>query len=266
MRSLSRIACISLLAAGMIPGFVIAQDPPALIVAPAKATMLVGETHMFRAVGKDGSMRHNVRWSVSPEHAATLIAQGDEVMVRANEPSSTVILTAYAEGDSSEATVEIRSGNALPLGTVKWSVPEIPGCKDKKIIPAVPRPGGPDIFVQEDCPQGTFVRAIMEDGRELWRRQISGPGAGLPAGLAAKATEEPAERLNLHATSVCDAVSSGMSKEETANLVTARQLRLEDKPRQSDTWTLEEEGFRCTISFDGKTGAVVKKKKTIVTD
>jgi hypothetical protein len=48
--------------------------------------------------------------------------------------------------------------------------------------------------------------------------------------------------------------------------VDGRDLRLEEKQRQSDSWALEERGFRCTILFDSSTGAVVKKKKTMVTD
>jgi len=31
-------------------------------------------------------------------------------------------------------------------------------------------------------------------------------------------------------------------------------------------WRIEEEGFRCAISFDAASGTVVKKKKTVVTD
>ncbi len=34
----------------------------------------------------------------------------------------------------------------------------------------------------------------------------------------------------------------------------------------SDKWEFEEEGSRCTISFDANTATVVKKKKTVVTD
>lgn len=256
--------CAVLLAGGGLAARAFAQAPLSLTVSPGKLAMLVGDTHMFRAVGKDGSMRHNVRWSISPEHAAILTPYGDEAMVQARQISSSILLTAYAEGDSAEATIEIKAGSSLPLGSVIWSVAEMPGCKDKKIIPAVPSAAGPDIYVQEDCPTGMWVRAITADGRELWRRNLGGPGAVIPPEVSAKM--ESSEHLNLHAKSVCDAVSSGMSKEEVSKLIASRNLSFEERQQQSVSWALEEEGYRCTISFDGKPATVVKKKKTIVTD
>lgn len=68
MPALSRAACILLLTATALSAR--AQNPPALSVSPGKASMVVGETRTFRAVGKDGRIRHNVRWSISPELAA----------------------------------------------------------------------------------------------------------------------------------------------------------------------------------------------------
>jgi hypothetical protein len=48
--------------------------------------------------------------------------------------------------------------------------------------------------------------------------------------------------------------------------VQERSLRLEEKERQTDNWVLEEPGFRCTIRFDSKSGTLMKKKKTLITD
>jgi len=264
------------LALGFLCARASAQDQPALVISPNKSNMLLGETHTFRAVGKDGRMRHNVRWAISPEHAAQISQSGDgsEVTVYARQLSSAVMLTAYAEGDSAEASIEIRPGNSLPMGSVIWSVAEMPGCLDKKIVPAVPSANGPDIYVREDCPQGTFVRALAADGRELWRRQIGPPNPNLAAELAAKAAGKAAskdkadsgEHLDPSATSVCDAVNPGMAKADVAQLAAARNLALGEKQQETDNWSIEEEGFHCAISFDGKTATVVKKKKTVVTD
>src|ERR1700724_4033342 len=122
MRKMTCAAVLALLALsmGMSGRLLFAQDAPALSVVPSKVTMLLGETHTFRAVGKDGRLRHNVRWNISPEHAAKLTVDNDEATVQAEEPSSTVLLTAYAEGDSSEASIEILSGPSLPTGTMMW--------------------------------------------------------------------------------------------------------------------------------------------------
>ena len=264
MRKLKCATVLSLLAVNMIGQLAFAQNSTALLVVPSKATMLVGDTHTFRAVGKDGRMRHNVRWSVSSGRAATLTTDGDEATLQANEPSSSLVLTAYAEGDFSEATLEIRSGTSLPIGTTKWSVTELPGCKTAKIIPAVPSAGGPDVYVQESCPDGTYVRSITEDGRELWRRRIDGPLAPLPPELKGK-EEAHVGHINLSAHSLCDDVSSGMTKDAVSKLAQDRSFRLEEKERESNNWVIEERNFRCNILFDNA-ATVVKKKKIIITD
>ena len=226
--------------------------------------MLLGETRSFRAVGKDGRMRHNVRWSISPEHAAMIAPQNDEVVVTAKEAFASVRLTAHAEGDSAEATIEIRDGKTLPAGTKIWSVAPIPGCKNKQIVQAVPSATGPDLYVLEDCPQGTVIRALDAEGHELWRKVPGQPNDKVP--LAAPGSEREGQRLNLHASSVCDQISPGMSKEEAIKTVNSKDVILNPRQKASDSWVLEEEGFRCEISFDAKTSTVVKKKKTVVTD
>jgi len=262
-----------------------AQTPESMTVSPGKATMLVGETRTFRAVGKDGRIRHNVRWTISPEHAATIAVNGDEATVAAKEASPSVLLTASAEGDSADASIEIRAAGDMPAGTAIWSAAPTPGCKATKMTQAVPSANGPDLYVQETCPDGAMIRALTADGRELWRRQFGagqtpaaeavpigqGPYTGfLPNGTSSPAPskpEEPAgEHINPRATSVCDAITVGMARDDAFKAVTDRHRSLDARERANDTWTIEEEGFRCTISFDATTGAVVKKKKTVVTD
>jgi len=90
-----------------------AQDAASLLVVPSNVTMLVGETHTFRAVGRDGRMLQNIHWTVSPESAATLTIDGSEATLLANQISSTVILTAHGAGGSAEARIEIRPGTSL---------------------------------------------------------------------------------------------------------------------------------------------------------
>jgi hypothetical protein len=242
-----------------------AQSPPPIVVVPSKVTMLVGETRTFRAVGEDGRIRQNVRWSISPEHAAKLTTDGDEATLSAAEPSSNVIVTAYASGDSAEASIEILGGKSLPTGTAIWSVTNLPGCKTSNMTQAVPTANGPDIYVEEACPTGAFVRAMTADGRELWRRRIGGSAVPVPAGPEINEEAHPGEHLKLSSRSFCDAISPGMSKESVSKLAETRNLRLAEIKQQDRNWTIEEEGFRCSLLFDDA-GTVVKKKKTVVTD
>src|SRR5271170_2907026 len=235
MRRLNRIASTVLLAVGMIGSAGLAQDPPALMISPAKATMLVGDTRTFRAVGKDGRIRHPVRWSVAPENAVTLTTEGDEATLEAREPSSTVTLSGYSAGDAAEATIEIRSG-PMPSGTQLWSVAALPGCKTGKITQAVPTATGPDLYVQDDCPHGTVIRALTADGRELWRTGLGSQGAHVPTAATAKEDRQPTQRLNPGGNSVCDAVSPGMTKGKVSILVDDGNLHLTEEQRQGDTW------------------------------
>jgi len=266
MVRLERLAIAVLITISALPAAGLAQEIPALSISPGKVSMLQGETRTFRAVGKDGRMRHNVRWSISPEHSAKLTTNGDEATVEADEGPSTVTLTAYGEGDSAEATVEILSGHNLPTGTLLWTVPPMPGCKGIKMSQAVPSATGPDLYVEEECPQGRFIRALTTDGRELWRRQITGTGGVLENQPVTKPPADTGGHMDLHRASVCDGVSNGMTKDEVSKVVTGYKLRLDQRQRQSDNWNFEEDGSRCSISFDGKTGAVVKKRKTIILD
>jgi hypothetical protein len=243
---------------------VMAQNIPAVLVVPSKVTMVIGETHTFRAVDRDGRMLHDVRWSVTPEQAATLLGGGDEATLQANQTASRVILTASAGGDIAEANIEIRSGMSLATGSVKWSVTELPGCKTTKIIPAVPSAGGPDVYVQEICPDGAYIRAITDDGRELWRRKISDTPA-LPGQATSDDLSAFTQHLDTAARSICLDISPGMNKEDVWKLAQTRSLPLRDDERKKDSWLMEESGSSCTVSFD-QSGIVLRKKKTIITD
>lgn len=257
----------------------------AMIISPDKATMLVGERHTFRAVGKDGRIRHNVRWGISPQNAAVITVNGDDVTVEAREASPSVLLTASAEADSADASIEIRSSGDMPAGTLLWSVSPTPGCKAAKITQAVPSANGPDLYVEETCPEGSMIRALTADGRELWRRRLGssgrpgavavpvaqGPYIGfLPNGASSRVSskpDEPArEHIGQHPASVCDAIQVGMTRDDALRTVTDHKVTLDTRQRQSDTWQIEEAGSLCAISFDAKAARVVKKKKTIVTE
>jgi hypothetical protein len=268
MRKVTRAAALALLACcmPMTGRVVLAQDAPALSVVPTKATMLVGETRTFRAVGRDGRLRRNVHWRVSPEQAAKLTVAGDEATLQAEEPSSTVVLTASVEGDSSDASIEVRSGSSFPTGTMMWSVSPLPGCKSMKMTQAVPTATGPDIYDEESCPDGAYVRALTADGRELWRRKLGAPDpTPVTPVLDGKKETQPAEHISSSTRSVCDEISSGMTKDGVAKLAQDRNLRLGEKERESNSWAFEEHNVRCTIWF-GEAGIVVKNRKTFISD
>ncbi len=269
--------------AGMMSLCASAQTPQSMTVSPDQATMLAGETRIFHAVGKDGRVRHNVRWGISPQNAAAITVNGDEVMVQAREESPNVLLTASAESDSAEASIEIRRAGDMPVGTRIWSVSPTPGCKATKMTQAVPSANGPDLYVEEACPEGSMIRALTSDGRELWRRPFRSSGAPsnvagpiaqgpyvgmLPNGVNSKAPgkvdEATPEHVSPHAAPVCDAIRVGMTRDDVFKTIADHKDTLDARQRQSNNWSIEEKSSLCAISFDANTGTVVKKKKTIV--
>lgn len=224
--------------------------------------MLVGDTRTFRAVGKDGRIRHNVAWAISPPGAAELTTSSDEATVRALNPYSNVVLSANSNGDSAEASIEIRSEKTLTPGTKLWSVDALPGCKSEKLTEAMPTANGPDLYAQETCPDGTFIRAFTADGRELWRRKLGDWSVPVSPNSKVKEQTRSGEHINPSADSICDSITLGATKDAVAKLVDQRKLPLNEKERAGDRWVLEEQGSRCMIFFDA--GVTVKKQKIII--
>jgi len=112
---------------------------------------------------------------------------------------------------------------------------------------------------------GAYVRAPTSDGRELWRRKFGGTLTRIAPGLEGKKEPQPAEHISLSTRSLCDEISSGMTKDGVSRLSQDRNLRIGEKERQSNSWVFEEPNFRCTILF-GEAGTVVKNKKVIITN
>jgi Bacterial Ig-like domain (group 2) len=152
------------------PSAVPAQDRPPVSISLTAATMLVGETRPFRAVDDQGHAPHGVQWTISEPRLAEL-SSGDDVEITAKAAGS-FTLTAHASAGFADARIEVVQASALPEGTIKWKVADRPGCHTIKITPAVPSAGGPDIFEESGCADGTYVQALTADGVLLWRRKM----------------------------------------------------------------------------------------------
>lgn len=226
-------------------------------VTPAKVTMVVGESQPFRAVDAQGHMLTNVHWTVSRSELGN-IAGGAEVEVIAKQPGS-FTLTAHAGEGYADAQVEILQGPTLPMGTIRWTGVDWPGCKTAKIIPAVPSETGvADVFEDAECADGHYIAAYTADGIMAWRRKST-----------AKAGEQPsaepiatASQLNTQA-SICDSISLSMKRDDVRALLMARQLTISSET--DSTWVIEEEGTECRLWFD-RQFRVSKKRRTFVSE
>lgn len=224
-----------------------------IAVTPAKATMVVGESQPFRAVDAQGHMLTNVHWTSSRSELGD-IAGGAEVEVIAKQPGS-FTLTAHASEGSADAQVEVLQGPTLPMGTIRWSGVDWPGCKTAKIIPAVPSATGvADVFENADCTDGQYIAAYTADGIMAWRRKTTGK-----AGAEQIAT---ASHLDTHA-SICDSISLSMKRDDVRTLLGARQLTTSSET--DSVWVIEEESTECRLWFD-RQFRVSKKRRIFVSE
>jgi hypothetical protein len=229
-----------------------------LLVTPSKVNMVVGDAHVFRAVNESGRLQAGVEWFVSPQTAAEVHA-GDELEIVAKQTGKLTV-TARINGHEADAVVTVIEGVRLPEGSTKWELTELPGKKTIKITPAVPSAfGAADIFVEENGAGGRVIRAVADDGRELWRAG----GSEKSPDAAQLATMSPPSQLDTKRKTLCDRIATGMSKDEVrATLADGSGVHLNPAELARPQWTLEEAASGCIVDFDAQ-GRVSKKKKVL---
>jgi hypothetical protein len=228
-------------------------------VTPAKRTMLVGDSQPFRAVDSQGHMLTNVHWTISRQELAD-VAQGAEVQLVAKQPGR-FTLTAHAGEGYAEAQVEVLQGYTMPMGTIRWSGVDWPGCKTAKIMPAVPSATGvADVFEDAVCADGHYVAAYTAEGIMAWRRKVTAKSGGQPS---AEEVTAAAPQLNTHGASICDSISIFMKRDDVRALLAARKLSTSSETENA--WVIEEEGTECRLWFDTHSW-VSKKRKTLVSE
>jgi hypothetical protein len=146
------------------------SEPDAtFFVSPAKVNMLVGQTQPFGAFDINGKTQTgSAEWSLSSSTSATFNAggSGPEILAKA---TGHFTVRAKLGSRYAEADVTVLEGTSLPTGSIRWTAAEIPGYKTKQVVPAVPSPNGPDVFVNEEGADGTsLIRAFTSDGIQLW--------------------------------------------------------------------------------------------------
>ena len=249
---------VQLLVLGLLlGGSLAAQGVPDLLVTPDKVNMVVGDSHMFRAVNSQGRMEHGVQWSVLPYGAAE-VRQGDELEIQANVTGKITVI-ATANGHEAKAEVSVIEGTRLPVGSSKWTLTELPGKKTTKITPAVPSAGGEaDIFVEERGEGGRVIRAVASDGRELWRTYSEKPLTQSEiANLA-----PPTSQLDARRATLCDSVAVGMTRTQVRDLAAGSGITLSPAEMERPHWSLEQAGSGCTVDFDAQ-GTVSRKRKVL---
>ena len=252
------------------------QAPSFVIITPDKATVLTGQSRLFRLVDQNGQMQHGVSWDVSDPGAFEVYA-GDDLLITAKRAGD-FLISARLGDRWAKAMVKVLDGDTLPIGTVKWSSGTVPGCKTTKVTAAVPSANGPGIFEESQCEDGPYVAAYTTDGIQLWRRKMAGPGEqavaeskpappAVPPAVApvVPPAAPPAVRIERRWTNFCDAVEAGDGQQKIRELLHQHNLSFSEGTPGERMWTVEEPQVQCKLWFDEK-GFVTKKQKIFVNE
>ncbi|HKV95177.1 MAG TPA: hypothetical protein VJW20_21710 [Candidatus Angelobacter sp.] len=260
------LLCATVLGAGQ--GQALAQSAP-MVISPAKATLLVGQSQSFQAADRTGRLQAKVSWMVSGPGIAQS-QEGPELVFTARETGEFHV-TARADGDFAEASIKVISGTALPIGTEIWSAPEYPGCTRLEIVPAPPSASGIDVYESEQCEDGTYLRAFTAEGIQKWRQKISGSpinASRLPGdqtGKADRTAPTGATHFNGPSISFCDRVTIGIKQADLRALLISSRLKAIDDPDGKGAWLIEEQGAQCRLWFDSNL-TVIRKRKTLIAE
>jgi hypothetical protein len=116
-----------------------APDDPhqTLLLSPILVNMLVHDTQRFSLFDVDGhNLTAKAEWTLSNSYVADLTTDGVP-MITAKD-TGTVTVRARVGELSAEASVTVHPGDKLPVGTIRWQAPAVPGHKTTQIIQAVP--------------------------------------------------------------------------------------------------------------------------------
>jgi IPT/TIG domain/Bacterial Ig-like domain (group 2)/Kelch motif/Galactose oxidase, central domain len=158
--------------------------PTSLRISPSNVNMLIGATQQFTVVDQNGQVRPEATWTIDNSSLAAITTDYSPVLTAL--AAGTVTLTANAQGVQVQTTVTISALTSLPVGTVIWSVPPVPGGVPAGIFQAVPTDFGPASYSVQKSTDGTqtYVQGVTTDGQVMWESGLAWPYAdnGVPDG------------------------------------------------------------------------------------
>lgn len=150
-----------------------------LFVAPAIVKGVVEESQQFKAFDIEGKNVPADEWTISNLTPGELIRGTEPTVVF--KKADVIAVRARAGAEIAPATITVSEKGPLPMATVLWAMPEIPGYRSRKFVQAVPTMHGPDLYTLEKNEAGdTFIRALFADGRQLWMKKYSHTDGGVP--------------------------------------------------------------------------------------
>jgi hypothetical protein len=114
-----------------------ADTQQTLLISPILVNMLVHDTQRFSLFDVGGrNLTAKAEWSLSNSYVADLTTDGVPTITAKDQ--GTVTVRARVGGVSAEASITVHPGDKLPVGTIRWQAPAVPGHKTTQIIQAVP--------------------------------------------------------------------------------------------------------------------------------
>ena len=153
--------------------------PPATLqITPGSANVLIGTTQQFTAVDQLGSLRTDATWTVDNTNVATISTDTSPILT--GVAAGSVTLTASVRGVSAQIQVNILGGASLPVGTLQWTAPPIPGFTTVSLAQAIPTANAPDLYrISSDNNSNWLVQASTSDGQQKWQQlQQLDPSSG----------------------------------------------------------------------------------------
>jgi alpha-tubulin suppressor-like RCC1 family protein len=158
--------------------------PTMLTVAPAAATMLIGEFRGLSARDESGTIPAGIEWAVSDTAVVSLTTDEDGAILEA-VGSGTVTVTATLGTLTASTTIAVLSDGTvvLPTGTMQWSTPVSSGGGLENVTLLDPQvPGDPYYAAVESHADFDAVRAVSEYGETLSVTRLAERLVGQPIG------------------------------------------------------------------------------------
>lgn len=151
---------------------VVSSPNQTLFVSPAKVSMLAADSQSFCVFDIEGhDLTASAEWSLSTSGVVDLVSEPEPEITARNQGN--VRLLAKVNGQVAEATVAVFSGDKLPVGTVRWQTPLIPGYRNENFVQAMGTTNGVDIYMMDKNENGdAIIRAIRSDGRQVWMKRF----------------------------------------------------------------------------------------------
>jgi alpha-tubulin suppressor-like RCC1 family protein len=135
-------------------------------ITPGKLTLLQEQERGLRVVDSNGQTPQDIAWSIVDPAIAELIDDEGGLFVRARLPGSTCVVAALANGFAM-APVDVLAATVTVAGVPQLSVPST-----GVIVDANDPEGRVALFSGFPGENGSLIRAMDADGRELWRRSF----------------------------------------------------------------------------------------------